>query len=495
MQRVFHAWLLWSVLVAQAVLTLPWLWRTAPFTDEALYLRAGHQEWSHWLHHTAVPNYADWFSGAPVFYPPLGAVADSLGGLAAARGLSLILMLGTTSLVYLTCLRLFGRLAAFFASVLCAVSGLAVHNGAFATYNALALFLLILGAWAATKARSGGYRWIAICGAALLFSNAAKYATLAWDPVVIGIVVLYSWDQGAAEALRRGFSLLATVLVLDAGCLMLGGADYVTGVQVTTVFRTIHFGSSEPPSVILWRAFAITGLLVVPAIVGAIVSIAMRNPWPVTAFLALLVLAALIAPMDQAHLGQLGSLDKNMGFGLPFAAVAAGFAVSAIIDWGGQRSSSGRLVWSAAGAGLIVLVLVAGRLQTVQFRGPSTVVAAQLVAAVRKGYEPGTYILSDGGARMEQYYLPRIPDTTWIGIFNPSSALRVRIQGAICAGRISLVVLKMSRGSYDHLYDDQVRNMIGRTKRYKLAVAAGQGHYTTQVWQLTSHRDRGLCPQ
>src|SRR6266487_319612 len=78
------AWLLWPVLLAEAVLTLPWLWRTAPFTDEALYLRAGHQEWSHWLHHAALPDYAGWFSGAPVLYPPLGAAADSIGGRAQA---------------------------------------------------------------------------------------------------------------------------------------------------------------------------------------------------------------------------------------------------------------------------------------------------------------------------------------------------------------------------------------------------------------------------
>ena len=134
------AWLLWPVLLAEAVLTLPWLWRTAPFTDEALYLQAGHQEWSHWLHHAALPDYAGRFSGAPVLYPPLGAAADSIGGLAAARGLSLIIMMGTTSAVYLTCSRLFGRQAAFFAAALFAVSGLVVHNGAFATFNPLALF-------------------------------------------------------------------------------------------------------------------------------------------------------------------------------------------------------------------------------------------------------------------------------------------------------------------------------------------------------------------
>jgi 4-amino-4-deoxy-L-arabinose transferase-like glycosyltransferase len=487
------AWLLWPVLLAEAVLTLPWLWRTAPFTDEALYLRAGHQEWSHWLHHAALPDYAGWFSGAPVLYPPLGAAADSIGGLAAARGLSLIIMLGTTGFVYLACARLFGRQAAFFASALFAVSGLVVHNGAFATFNPLALFFLSLGLWAAVKSYDEGYRWIAVCALALAASNAVKYATLAWDPVIIGIVVLDGWDRGSAEALRRGFSLAATVAVLDAGFLMLGGAAYVAGVKVTTVFRGISFAASEPPSVIFWRAFAITGALMLAAMAGVVVSAARRNPMPVTVLLALLVLAALIAPIDQAHLRQLGSLDKNMSFGLPFAAIAAGYAISAVIEWAEERLPAGRLAGSAAGAALILLVLIAGRLQTVQFRGPASAVAAKLISAVSNGYQRGTYIVSDGAARMEQYYLPQIPAAMWVGIFDPSAAQRARIRVQICAGRVSLVILRMNGGSYDHAYDYQIRQLISRIQRYKLAVTAGQGHYTTQVWQLAASSGKGPC--
>ena len=306
--RAAGAWQLWSILVAQAVLTLPWLWRTAPFTDEALYLQAGHQEWSHWLHHAAVADYATWFSGAPVLYPPLGAAADSLAGLAAARGLSLIMMIGATSMVYLTGCRLFGRQAGLAASALFAVSGLVVHNGAFATFNPLALFFLTMGLWAAVKTRDEGYRWIAVCALALALSNAAKYATLAWDPLVIGVSFLHDWSGGAAKAFLRAWSLAVTVAVLDVGFLMLGGGSYLTGVKITTVLRTIHFGASEPAPVILWRAFTITGVLVLPAAAAVIASAAGGDSLRKTALLSLLVLGALIAPIDQAHLHQLGSL-------------------------------------------------------------------------------------------------------------------------------------------------------------------------------------------
>src|SRR3984885_2805351 len=89
-------WPLLAVLAVQAALSAsPVRTRTA-FGDEALYLSAGHLEWSHWLHGTQIPAYQTWFSGAPVMYPPVGAIADSLGGLAAARLLSLVFMLGGT---------------------------------------------------------------------------------------------------------------------------------------------------------------------------------------------------------------------------------------------------------------------------------------------------------------------------------------------------------------------------------------------------------------
>lgn len=494
-QRALQAWPLWSVLAAQTLLTLPWLWRTAPFTDEALYLVAGHKEWSHWLHHTALPDYG--FSGAPVLYPPLGAAADAAGGLAAARGLSLVFMLGATAMVYLTGSRLFGRWAAVFASALFAVLGLVVHYGAFATYDALALLFLTVSAWAAVRARDGGYRWIVGSAVALAASNATKYATLAWVPVVVGILVLHAWDAGAAKALRRGSALAVGVAALDAGLLAAGGSGYVRAVIITTVFRSVRWGAFNSPASVLWRAFVMTGVLVLPAALGPIVSAARRNPRPFTCLLGLLVLAALIAPIDQAHIRQLPSLDKNMGFGLPFAALAAGYALSAGTDWLGERVPAGRPAGSVAAVALIILALVAGREQTVQFRGPSSTVAMQIVSAIRDGYQRGTYIASDGAPWMERYmegyYLPQIPARAWMGIFDPPPAQRARFRERICTGQISVVLMRRIRTSYHHWYDAEIRKMIKLSQLYTLAVETNQGIYATQVWRLKSPQARGAC--
>src|SRR6202012_5420254 len=96
---------------------------------------------------TPVPGYSSYFSGAPVLYPPLGALADSLGGLAGARILSLAFMLGATALLWSMTGKLFGGRAAGCAAALFAVLGPTLRLGAFATFDPMALLLLAAAAW------------------------------------------------------------------------------------------------------------------------------------------------------------------------------------------------------------------------------------------------------------------------------------------------------------------------------------------------------------
>ena len=79
--RVPGSWPLLVVLAVQAILSLRLVRADTAFQDEALYLWAGHLEWANVLHGTPIPQFPSYFSGAPVIYPPLGALADSLGGL------------------------------------------------------------------------------------------------------------------------------------------------------------------------------------------------------------------------------------------------------------------------------------------------------------------------------------------------------------------------------------------------------------------------------
>jgi hypothetical protein len=98
-RRLGSLWPLPAVLAVQAALSLRLAWADTASQSEALYLRAGHLQWAHWLHGTAIPPYSSYFSGSPAIYPPIGALADSAGGLAGARALSLVFMLGAIALL------------------------------------------------------------------------------------------------------------------------------------------------------------------------------------------------------------------------------------------------------------------------------------------------------------------------------------------------------------------------------------------------------------
>ena len=153
---------------SRLILSLRLVGANTAFQDEALYLWAGHLEWAHGC--CTVPRYRRSLRtspGHPVIYPPLAALADSTGGLAAARILSLVFMLGATTLLWATARLLFGRRAAFFAAALFAVLGPALHLGSFATYDAMSLFLVALASWLVVRAgdRQDATVWMIAAGA------------------------------------------------------------------------------------------------------------------------------------------------------------------------------------------------------------------------------------------------------------------------------------------------------------------------------------------
>jgi hypothetical protein len=78
-------WPIAALLVVQALLSMRLIWSNTASSDEALYLWAGRLELSHLIHGGQVPDFATYFSGSPVVYPPVGAVAVSIGGLAGHR--------------------------------------------------------------------------------------------------------------------------------------------------------------------------------------------------------------------------------------------------------------------------------------------------------------------------------------------------------------------------------------------------------------------------
>jgi Dolichyl-phosphate-mannose-protein mannosyltransferase len=445
--RAAEAWALWSILAAQATLTLPWMWRTLAYSEEARYLNAGRLEWSHWLHHAHLPTtpYSTYFPGSPVIYPPVAAMFDNFGrlfagasgGLAAARVLSLLFMLGATALVYLMGDRLFGRMSGVLAALLFAVCGIIVHLGAAATFDPMALFLLVLALHAAVRMRDGGIGWLLLCPVALAAANATKYATTAWDPLILGTIILYGWSKGRTQSLALAISVAATIAIIDCATLMLGGANMATGILTNLVSRSPQLGLPSSSISVLGHAALMTGLIVLIALGGIWVSVERRMPVTATAFLCLLVLAALLVPIDQARLHQITSLDENMGFGLPFAALAAGYALGAWRQWLGRQRHWGQIVATTAAVVTVITMLIVGRAERVQFRGPGLKVASAW-KVVKKSYEPHTLVLDDSPSTTAEYYLPSIPAHDWKIVYD---RLTSQAQGQIRNGCFSVVML------------------------------------------------------
>jgi 4-amino-4-deoxy-L-arabinose transferase-like glycosyltransferase len=471
-ERFEESWALWSILAAQATLTLPWMWRTSAYSDEAGYLNAAHQGLAH------LPSYANSFPGLPVLYPPIASAFDSIGGLIAARLVSLVFMLGATAMVYLIGDRLFGRICGVLGALLFAVCGIVVHLGAAATFDPMAMFLLVLALYAAVRMRDGGVGWLLICPIALAASNATKYPTLAWDPVIVGTVLFYGWSKGRFQAVILAASVTATTAVLDVGVLMLGGANLAEGVLRSTIYPSAQAGEPTSSLSVLGHAFLMTGLIVLIAIAGVWASVVKKMPASATLFLVLLVLAALVAPIEQARQHQLTSLDENMGFGLPFAALGAGYALGAWRQWLGRQRHWGKVIATTAAVVTVLMMLIVGRIEGVQFRGPGSENAHKIALAIANNYAPHTFVLVDGSPRTDQYNVPSVPPQSWLTSSDPS----VQTIFNICDGRVSVIVLHPSGQSDSNPADVQIE-VLAHSMGKRMAIA-GSGDHVTEVWAL-----------
>jgi 4-amino-4-deoxy-L-arabinose transferase-like glycosyltransferase len=344
-------WALPVVLAVQAILSLRLVRADTAFEDEAAYLWAGHLEWANWLHGTPIPHFSSYFSGAPVIYPPIAALADSIGGLTGARILSLIFMLGATTLLWGATSRLYGRRAAFFAAALFAILGPTLHLGAFATYDAMSLFLVALASWLVISAgdRGDATGRMVIAGLVLALANATAYSSALFDPVVVLLVALTAFPEpGRRIAFRRIWIFLVVLVTPLLLGLLIGGSSYVGGIKRTTLARVPGAAS---PLTVLADSWSWAGLIVVLAACGVVIGGLSHQGRLRTWLLAVLTLAAILGPLDQARLDTVASLNKHVGLGAWFAAIAAGYAV----DWFVAAAPAGRNRLLTCGACVVAL--------------------------------------------------------------------------------------------------------------------------------------------
>jgi hypothetical protein len=348
--------ILLAIVCLQAVLSLRL--RNTAFEDEATYLYAGHMELEHILHGSPLQgNYASYFSGSPVLYPVLGAAVDQAGGLALARALSLVEMLGITALLYSLTRRLFNERIGLCAAGFFAVTESAIFLGNFATYDATCLFLLAFAAW--IMVRTASFRWPVFLLAALPAALAVgvKYAGLLFVPTIAVLPVLTGWPERGRRVLWYPLAFGAAVAGLLLAALRLGGQAYTTALQSTTTNRA---QGTTPVSTILRESAEWGGVLFVLAVIGTIAYIWRVRTEPDekiapaggrfrrAALGVVLTGTALLAPTDQAHLHTDISFLKHIGFGLFFAAPMAGVGLARIMGDYFRRPQFGVAAWSLA---------------------------------------------------------------------------------------------------------------------------------------------------
>ena len=413
-------WPLIAVLVVQAALSLRLIWSNTAFQDEGLYLRAGHLEWARSLHGTPIPDFPSYFSGAPVIYPPIGALADTIGGLAAARILSLCFMLGVTSLLWATTVKLYGRRAALLATGLFATLAGTQFLGALATFDAMALFLLALAAWLGVRSADCRFRprtvFLVTTGVTLAAADAVKYATTLFTPVVLVLVALAVWrKRGAGTGLAAGLVVLGSWLAPAAVAVAAGGRGYWLGVRMSTLDRP---QANVAVTTVLQHAYVWTSLILVLAVFGAV--LAARTEQRGKLLPAVLAAAALLAPAEQARLHTTVSLQKHVVFGAWFAAIAAGYAMARL-----SRVDPGRgwAVVMALPIAASTLFGSMGQAASLYHAWPnSAAVVSVLRSAVRA--HPGNYLAEDYD--VEAYYLRSdVPWQRW------SSTYYFRYQDAL----------------------------------------------------------------
>ncbi len=328
-------WRFWPIAVicaVQAALSLALVWSNTAYIDEADYLWVGRLEIAHWLHGTSWPSLYAYrtLPGSPVLYPPLGALANNIGGLAGARILSLAFMLIATVLLYLAASRLIGRTGALFGAALWAFSEPAMRL-AFATGDPLSVLLTALSAWLIVQA---GYRYrrgelVAAAAVTLALANVAAYSGVFIDPVVIAFAFLVWRTRMSANQSWSCTAWLAGAWALSIGLLMI--ASHSLPGFYSTVFEPgiAHYQSI---SSILNEIWEYSALIVGLALIGILITLKSERRKQ-TALLGLLCSAAFMVLVGQLNVQTPSSLDKHLAYGIWFAAIAAGYACSELIQW------------------------------------------------------------------------------------------------------------------------------------------------------------------
>ena len=232
----------WLVLLCsvQAGLALRAGYNSNAFDDEGLYIYMGHRVIHHLLTGAALREVpGSYFSGSPSLYPVLAAMADSLGGLQAARGVSLFFAMLATVGTYGVGARLYGRTAGLLGAAAFVVCGPVIYQSHLAVYDSTMMGLVAVAAWLAVRDAQHRLLWAPAIGALLTLASLVKYAGLVYAPLVAILAAVVAWPNLRWVAARRAAVMMAAVAAAFFFTVQLWGRDLIPGITHTTLERNV----------------------------------------------------------------------------------------------------------------------------------------------------------------------------------------------------------------------------------------------------------------
>ena len=369
---------------------------TPPFEDEGLYLYMGHRVLDHLATGSPITEHPGaFFSGSPWLYPPLAALADDLGGLAGARALSLLFVLGAGLAVYGLGAELFGRWSGVLANGVFLTNGSVMYQAHLATFDSMMMFLMATACWLGVKsARANHLTYALLISVILTFACFTKYAAIAYVPVVAFLCAAAGWSRWRWIAVRRAVYMIVATVVLCYFWIQLFAVELIPGIALTTLSRNAISPASAQKlaaSAVVWA-----GLWIFAAVIGWLTG--RRRDLLIG---ATLVVGAVIGPVSQIRMHESTSFAKHLAFGMVFAAPLLGDLLARML-----RST--RLKALPTVAGFAALLLIVGVNTSNQFLTAwvdDRPLIQPLVQSMNAN--PGKVVLSEQGAA-ERYQLRKV---------------------------------------------------------------------------------------
>jgi hypothetical protein len=237
-----------------------------------------------------------------------------------------------------------------------------------------------------------------------VLANAAAYSSVLFDPVVIVLALLVAYPKpGGKPALARGATILTIVATLLMVGTLIGGDYYVSGIDQTL---SLGVNMHSTRLTVLTHAAAWTGIVAVAALCAAAMGWAAGDRRRAR-LAALLAVAALIVPAEQALQGAVLGLDRHIVAGAWFAAMAAGYAAHRLIAAGAGPQARAVIGGACAAALLFPLTLGVSQSQALLRSWPSSASNVTWLWTINQD-RPGTGPIAS--------WWPGAKYVTWVGI-------------------------------------------------------------------------------